>query len=337
MTRRRHPAIPPPLRPAVHAAGVVLSGVPDLQGARILAALGGGADSAVMLACLALLAPRRGFALQALHVDHGLSDHGPALAEAAVASAQAFDVPVQQLSVTVRKAGEGLEAAARQVRHDALRAAAMAGGCGLLALGHSATDVAETFLQRLLEGAGRGRSVMRAHAAGVVRPLLTLTRADIRQAAVAAGLPFHDDPMNQDRSLLRTLLRHDVMPLMETHHAQPDRALARAAFLAGQDHDALEAWALSAWSPHGICAQRATLAQLPPAVIQRALRQMIECAAGGRVRTGSEAVQKAAAALRQPGGRLRRYKAGPVWVWVEQFTVRITTEPPRGATDDEEA
>ncbi len=332
---RKLPAIPPALRVPLQRARMALDGW-NAPGTRVLCALGGGADSALMLHVMVHLGARMGFSVAAVHVNHGLTASAATLETAARDAAEACAVPLCVEQVTVKPNGEGVEAAARHARHQALARVAHQQACSHLALGHTATDVAETFLQRVLEGAGRGQDVMRAVERGVLRPLLTQTRAQVRLAAEAAALPFVDDPMNQDPALLRGYLRHHVFAPLVARMGAVDATLARAAGLAAADHDALEQWARQAWEDgsSGVHAKRAVLAALPTAVCLRALRQMVDRAAEKPVRTGSEACRKMDAALRVPGGRVRRFKAGPVWLVLQRE--RVLAVPAGGVIPGEE-
>ncbi|MEK6321704.1 MAG: tRNA lysidine(34) synthetase TilS [Acidobacteriota bacterium] len=58
--------------------------------------------------------------------------------------------------------GRGIEEIAREVRYDFLHTVAREAGCDRIAVGHTMTDQAETFLMRLIRGAGlRGLAAMR--------------------------------------------------------------------------------------------------------------------------------------------------------------------------------
>jgi len=325
----RRPPLHKALAPAYRAAAVVLDGIaPAALNTGVLVAVSGGPDSALLLATLQAHAVRRRFPLQAVHVNHGLSPAAKDLQHAAVTLCQSLDVTCQVESVDVAVAGhEGIEAAARRARHAAFHRTLQRTGLGWLALGHNATDAAETLLQRLLEGAGRGQAALPAVDKPKLRPLIALTRLDVRHAVAALQLPTQEDPMNGDATMLRAWMRETLWPVLTQRFPAADRTLARAANLAGHDHAALEDAAAGAWGP-GPRASRRALTALPQAVRTRALRQMLEAAAGEPVRTGREAVEKTARALEHNSRARRLFKAGKVWLVVEGEEVRAQCSGP---------
>src|SRR5699024_3388004 len=115
-------------------------------------------------------------------------------------------VPFDCLQVRVDTHAEGVEAAARRARYDALAIALQAGE--MLALAHHADDQAETFLFQALRGPGvAGLAAMPAWAtfAGgyLWRPFLGLSRQTLRAYVAALQLGYVDDPSNQDTDLDR--------------------------------------------------------------------------------------------------------------------------------------
>jgi tRNA(Ile)-lysidine synthase len=186
------------------------------RGDRILVAVSGGGDSCALLDVLARLAERGGFALIAHGVDHGLRAEAAAELDLAERLARAWGVPFSRSHLCVAP-GSNLQARARRARYAALRAAASRGGATLVATAHHADDRAETVLLRLLRGAGpRGLSVLPPRSGELIRPLV---RA--RRRAVMAHLGRHciahaDDPSNRDRRYLRTRVRFELLPLLES-------------------------------------------------------------------------------------------------------------------------
>ena len=141
-------------------------------------------------------------------------------------------------------------AAARRARYDALVAEAERVGATAIAVAHTASDQAETLLDRLLRGAGtRGLSAMaparriasRVGALWLVRPLLRVCRDDVEAYVHARQLVVVRDPTNDDRAYRRSRLRHDVLPLLRRERADLDRALADTCDRLRADADALDA------------------------------------------------------------------------------------------------
>lgn len=203
----------------------------DLRGRTLALALSGGVDSVVLLHLLARLAPRQGYALRAIHVDHGLSANSGSWARFCRRLCREWGVPLEVRRVKIgERRGVGLEAAARAARRAALGRAR----ADVLALAHQLDDQAETVLMNLLRGTGlRGASGMpvRGTLGGkvVVRPLLAVPRTVIVRYARAHSLQWVEDEMNDDLSLTRGYLRRRILPLLEQRYPRWREALARAA------------------------------------------------------------------------------------------------------------
>ena len=170
----------------------------------------GGGDSLFLLkAVLELDRP-----VLALVVDHGLQGDSARWTADAVAKALALGAQARALVWTGDKPSTGLPAAARRARHALLADAAREAGAKVLLLGHTASDLAEGVAMRA-EGSTvsdprewapspvwpEGRGVF------LLRPLLDLTRDEIRQALAAQGETWLDDPANDDLRYARARAR----------------------------------------------------------------------------------------------------------------------------------
>jgi tRNA(Ile)-lysidine synthase len=202
------------------------------HGGHLCVGLSGGRDSVVLLHALACLRSS-GLAceLSALHVHHGLSASADAWADFCTDFCRRLGVPLEIIRVDVpRVSREGLEAAARRLRH-AVFAACPA---DWLALAHHRDDQAETVLFRLLRGAGvKGASGMLAErpqsgGARLIRPLLELPRSVIAGYGEAHSLAWIEDESNADLRYRRNHLRREVMPRIEQQFPGAAQALARA-------------------------------------------------------------------------------------------------------------
>ena len=198
--------------------------------------LSGGVDSVVMLH---LLKDRPG--VRALHVHHGLSPNADAWASFCRRLCREWGVPLSVRKARVRKAGKGLEAAAREARYEIFRKEKTAS----LALGHNLDDQAETVLMNLLRGAGvRGASGMPAESklggTRLVRPLLGTSREAILAYARRNRLEWIEDESNADEALTRNFVRRRVGPVLAERFPRWKDSLARAARLFAAREDRRE-------------------------------------------------------------------------------------------------
>jgi tRNA(Ile)-lysidine synthase len=100
-------------------------------------------------------------------------------------------------------------------------------------------DLAETMLLNLLRGAGLDG--LSPHVRSGTTPLLRVRRTDVRQFVEESGQPFILDPTNDDRSLRRNKIRHDVIPLLsESADRDIVPVLARQAFLLADEREWLD-------------------------------------------------------------------------------------------------
>lgn len=212
--------------------------------------------------------------LHVAHLEHGLrGEESEADAEFVAETAAAWGLPCTVAHADVRgmakQRGLSVEEAARQARYAFLGRLAEELGAHVVAVGHNADDQAETVLMHLLRGSGlaglRGmrpstrleglRLEMAGPAAAgegqesgrsplttevrLIRPLLFLPRADVLAYAKAHGLQPRFDRSNEDTTLFRNRLRHELLPLLETYNPQIREVLQRTAAVLGDDYEVL--------------------------------------------------------------------------------------------------
>jgi len=199
------------------------------RGDRVVAGLSGGVDSVVLLDLLERAAPRHGFKLAALHVNHQIQPAAAGWAAFCRELCRRRGIPLKVMRVQVAR-GASLEAQARAARYRAFAAQR----ADSIALAHNLDDQAETVLLQLLRGAGvKGGSAMpvlrqSASRAAFLRPLLDVTRAEIEAYARRRKLEWVEDASNSDIELDRNFLRHRVLPLIAERYPSYRATLARA-------------------------------------------------------------------------------------------------------------
>lgn len=179
-------------------------------------------DSVVLLHAL----HRQSISLSALHVHHGLSPHADEWETFCRRLCGDLAVPLSVERVTVdRNSSRGPECAARIVRHQAY---AKAVG-DWVALAHHRGDQAETLMFNLVRGAGvRGASAMIESSGRLLRPLLTVPRAEILAYAQVLGLSWVEDESNADLRHSRNFLRHRVLAELKNRFPGAEENLAAA-------------------------------------------------------------------------------------------------------------
>jgi tRNA(Ile)-lysidine synthase len=223
---------------------------------RIAAGVSGGADS-MALACLAddWVRARDG-SLLALVVDHGLRADSAREAAETLSRLATIGIAGRCLTVTNLTRGPALAARARDARYRALTGACADAGILHLLLGHHIADQAETLMIRVLSGSGgRGLAGMAAlqetGSLRIVRPLLAVPPAALREFLRRAGTQWVEDPSNTDMRALRPRLRR--LRGSAGGEADATRALFAAARSAGE-HRAANERAIAA-----VLAERVTL------------------------------------------------------------------------------
>src|SRR4029453_18430648 len=108
-----------------------------------------------------------------------------------------------------------IEDAGRGARYEFFERVATELGADVIATGHTRDDQAETFLLRLLRGAGPvGLAGIHPRAGIVVRPMLDIGRDELREYLARRGIPFREDASNLDVAIPRNRVRHEVLPLL---------------------------------------------------------------------------------------------------------------------------
>ncbi len=198
----------------------------------LIAAFSGGRDSVALIHALKSLRGEFGFALSACHINHGLSPNADKWEAFCRQYCDEAGIPLVVEHVDVpRGAPEGLEAAARACRYQALALLK----ADWLALAHHRGDQAETVLFNLTRGAGlRGAAAMQEvrplrEGLSLIRPLLKVSRQEIETTLKRQGLTWVDDESNADTGFSRNFLRHEVLSLLTTRFPAAEERLAAAA------------------------------------------------------------------------------------------------------------
>lgn len=176
---------------------------------RTLVAVSGGIDSTALLLALT----RLGIALEAAHINHHLRGTESDGDEQFVRDLCArLGVPLHVADGTLDPGAvraRGIEAAAREVRYERLRALRESVGARFVATAHQKNDQAETVLMRLLSGSGLAglRGIHPVRSDGFIRPMLDVSRAEAEEFLRSNGIEARVDSSNADARFLRNRVR----------------------------------------------------------------------------------------------------------------------------------
>lgn len=239
-------------------------------GARVVVGVSGGPDSVALLHVLQRLAGPLDLILHVAHLHHGIRGiDADADADFVMALAEAWGLPCTSERVDVPAiAAEhklALEEAARRARYTFLHHVAQQIGALRIAVGHNADDQSETVLMHLLRGAGPAglRGMLPATPLRdyhlltpcpkpvpemkLIRPLLSIPRADVEIYCAEQQLVTCFDRSNLDTTFFRNRLRHEVLPYLAQTNPRITHNLRHLAEVVRADYDLLHEFVSVAW------------------------------------------------------------------------------------------
>jgi tRNA(Ile)-lysidine synthase len=223
--------------------------IPD--GGRVLVALSGGPDSVALTLLLRELEQLGSFTVAGVaHLNHWV--RADADADEAFCRNLAAQLGIEFRSERVdvpalaKAEGRSLEDAGRRARYAFFERVRAELRADLIATGHTRNDQAETFLLRLIRGAGpRGLGGIYPVTGVVIRPLIDVRREGVLEWLASRNQPYCGDVTNADVGIPRNRVRHELLPLLERRFSPGIvEVLAREADIARADHDYLEKLAI---------------------------------------------------------------------------------------------
>ena len=211
-------------------------------------AVSGGADSSALLVSMHTL----GVPLVAAHLDHGLRPESAGEAAHVQRLAAHMDVPCVVERHDVRTMAYerklGLEETGRLCRYAMLERVAREQGADWILTGHHLDDLCEDVLLRLVRGSGwpaLGGMRARDDERRVLRPLLHIPKASLERMLQEQELAWCLDASNEERTVRRNRIRHDILPLLRKENPAFGESVRRLWQLARLDerywHDTLGA------------------------------------------------------------------------------------------------
>jgi tRNA(Ile)-lysidine synthase len=215
------------------------------EGDRVGVAVSGGADSVALLLLLIAVKKKLGITLCVLHFNHKLRGRAADGDEKFVSAlAGQYKLPFYSATVAVKSIAKtdraNLEATARRLRYAFFAQCASEHHQDKIAVAHTADDQAETVLAHILRGSGlAGLGGVHPRIDKIVRPLLSVSRADLRLYLKAHKQIWREDATNRDTTKTRARIRKRLIPLLQkefqprivehlaalSNHAREDDAL----------------------------------------------------------------------------------------------------------------
>lgn len=187
----------------------------------VIAGISGGADSVCLLFMLLKLQKELGFALMAVHVNHGIRGAEAERDEAYVKRlCRQWNVRLkvywENVPAYAKEHGMTEEEAGRDIRRTCFCKVLKEWGGTKIALAHHENDNVETLLWNLCRGTGiRGLGGIAPVNDVWIRPLLCVKRREIESYLKKRGISYCTDTTNADRRYMRNRIRMDVIPYLE--------------------------------------------------------------------------------------------------------------------------
>jgi len=215
--------------------------VKTLTGKKLAVAVSGGIDS-ICLLCWCKLA---GLDITCLHVNHGLRAAAEVETKYVMDLCDDMHIPCKIFYWTGDKPTSGLENAAREARYKMMTDFCKENDIYALLIAHQADDQIETFLMNLGRGSGLfGLAAMRRESVRdgvrIIRPLLDVSRAELRSWLDEKNVKYFIDEMNSDPHYTRVKIRQNRCLLDEKLGISDARILLAIENL-GRLRDKLEA------------------------------------------------------------------------------------------------
>jgi len=198
----------------------------SLRSPAFLLAVSGGPDSQALLKAFPhVCAEFVGVKCIACGIDHGLRPEANSELNLAEDLASTMGVPFIRSQVHINGTSN-IQCKARDARYERLYEIANTHECDYVVTAHHFDDKAETVLIRIIRGEGMGSLAVLPMISGrILRPLLNVTRANIMGYVKRWNLKFAIDPSNMNPHYLRSKVRHEIFPLLESINPNIKRRL----------------------------------------------------------------------------------------------------------------
>jgi tRNA(Ile)-lysidine synthase len=177
-----------------------------------IVAVSGGVDSMTLLT---LLRQQPGLTIIVAHANHGIRDDSDADETLVSTFCKSHNIPFIVKKLHLDK--NASEDEARKARYAFLRQCRKKYNAKAILTAHHKDDLIETALINLIRGTGwRGIAPFYA-SSDIVRPLLDVSKNQIKAYALQQGIAWREDTTNTDEHYLRNYIRHTLVPVLSKH------------------------------------------------------------------------------------------------------------------------
>ena len=182
----------------------------NLPAGKYVVAVSGGVDSMILLD---MLVQQPALDLIVAHFDHAMRPDSASDCDFVAKAAKSYSLPF--VSQRAKTGQLHSEADARTARYAFLDSVMAEHQAQAVVTAHHQDDVIETMLINLIRGTGWRGLIALTNTATRQRPLLNLTKTQLKDYAEQHNLSWREDSTNQDRRYLRNQLRHDWLPRLD--------------------------------------------------------------------------------------------------------------------------
>ena len=212
----------------------------DLNGVHLLVGVSGGVDSMALLNVLLELKKVLSLRISVVHVHHGAKDKKQSEFQNQAAVIVKTFCMENHLTFYCNKSvnsvwlkGDkvaGNEAEMRKYRYHIFSDYIKESKADYLVLAHTADDLLETRLIRLIRGTGeQGLAAMSFKSNRFVRPFIRINRSRVMDYVRKQKIKWCEDPSNKSIDYsLRNWIRHEWLPQLEKHRPGSMEALSRS-------------------------------------------------------------------------------------------------------------
>ncbi len=257
------------------------------RGDKIILAVSGGPDSVCMLDIFSKLQKKYALELLVAHVNYGLRGKDSELDEKLVRElAEKYGIEISVLvfpkvqpsvsrRLNLRKFPS--ENALRDVRYAFFEKLRLKNKFDVIALAHNSDDQVETFLMRIIRGAGlQGLSAMQFKNKYLIRPLLATPRQEILSYLKKSNLTYRIDKTNLENGYLRNRIRNRFIPYIEKNFNPSIRETISDSLVATSEDIAFLNQETEKYCKKNAELDVRKLAKLHPAILRRVLRRKLE-------------------------------------------------------------